>query len=99
VAKRSPGEAEPAGACKKEGAIRAVRKVGAGKIDLFYLDESGFCLTPCIPYAWQEKGQTVELACSKSKRLSVLGFYNRNNEFYPFSNKIDSKFVIELIRL
>jgi hypothetical protein len=35
VAKRSPGEAEPAGACRKEGAIRAVRKVGAGKTDRF----------------------------------------------------------------
>jgi hypothetical protein len=58
-----------------------------------------FCLTPCIPYGWQEKGATVEIPCSKSKRLNVLGFYNKKNEFYQFSteNKVDSKFVIEAI--
>lgn len=69
------------------------------QIDLFYLDESGFCLTPCISYGWQEKGQTVEIPCTKSKRLNVLGFYNRENEFYQFSteNKIDSEFVIKAI--
>ena len=94
-AKQNPQEL-----AKKKGQLELLEKLEQEKqIDLFYLDESGFCLTPCIPYAWQEKGQVVELPCSKSKRLSVLGFYNRNNEFYPFSttDKIDSKFVIEAI--
>ena len=29
-----------------------------GEIDLYYLDETGFCLIPCIPYAWQ-KGRRI----------------------------------------
>ncbi len=28
------------------------------KIDLCYFDESGFTLEPCVPYAWQETGET-----------------------------------------
>ena len=24
------------------------------KIDLYYLDESGFCGIPCVPYGWQD---------------------------------------------
>jgi hypothetical protein len=27
-----------------------------GKIDLYYLDEAGFCLIPCVPYGWQNIG-------------------------------------------
>ncbi len=46
-------------------------------IDLFYFDESGFTLEPCVPYAWQPLGETIEVSSSKSKRLYVLGFVNR----------------------
>ena len=48
-----------------------------GEIDLFYFDESGFTLEPCVPYAWQPKGETIEIPSSKSKRLNVLGFMDR----------------------
>jgi len=44
------------------------------EIDLFYFDESGFTLEPCVPYAWQPLGKTIEIPSSKSKRLNVLGF-------------------------
>ena len=27
----------------------------AGEINLYYVDESGFSLTPCVPYAWQKR--------------------------------------------
>ena len=47
------------------------------QIDLFYFDESGFTLEPCVPYAWQPVGETLEVPSSKSKRLNVLGFVNR----------------------
>lgn len=39
-----------------------------GKIDLRYLDESGFILLPCIPYAWQEKRTTITLKSFQSKK-------------------------------
>ncbi len=49
-----------------------------GEIDLFYFDESGFTLEPCVPYAWQPIGETIEVPSSKSKRLNVLGFMDRD---------------------
>jgi transposase len=52
------------------------------KINLFYFDESGFTTTSSVPYAWQPKGQTLEIPCFHSKRLNILGFMGRNNAFY-----------------
>jgi transposase len=45
-----------------------------GIIDLRYVDESGFCLVPYVPYAWQESGETLAIESTQSKRLNVLGF-------------------------
>jgi transposase len=50
-----------------------------GEAELWYYDESGFSLTPCIPYAWQEKGKTLTVESVKSKRLNIAGFMNKNN--------------------
>lgn len=48
-----------------------------GAIDIVHGDESGVCLTPCLPYLWQLKGHTVGLACqSHHQRLNVLGFWH-----------------------
>lgn len=51
------------------------------EIDVFYFDESGFTLEPCVPYAWQQKGSSIKVPSSQSKRLNVLGFVNRECEF------------------
>ena len=51
-----------------------------GIIDLRYDDESGFCLVPYIPYAWQEQGEPIAIESGTSKRLNVLGFMNKRNE-------------------
>ncbi len=51
-----------------------------GEIDLRYLAQSGICLTPYIPYGWQEKGATITLPSSRSKRLNILGLINRSNQ-------------------
>lgn len=69
------------------------------KIDLFYFDQSGFTLEPCVPYAWQHKGKTIELPCAKSNRLNVLGFINRDNSFTSvvFEGTVTSAVVIASI--
>ena len=66
------------------------------EIDLFYFDESGFTLEPCVPYAWQPCGQTIEVPCAKSKRLNVLGFVNRECAFTSvvFEGSITSAVVV-----
>ncbi len=64
-----------------------------GSLDLRYLDETGFCLTPYIPYGWQESGEKQALKSQQSKRLNVLGLLNKNNqlESYIFQCKIRAR--------
>ncbi len=52
------------------------------EINLFYFDEAGFTTASSVPYAWQPKGQTLEIPCFRSKRLNILGFMSRKNELY-----------------
>ncbi len=67
-----------------------------GEIDFYYFDESGFTLEPCVPYAWQEIGKTIEIPSSKSRRLNVLGFVDRECRFesYVFEGSVNSDVVI-----
>ena len=69
------------------------------EIDLCYFDESGFTLEPCVPYAWQSTGETIEIPSSKSKRLNVLGFVNRDCKFdsFVFEGSINTSVVVACI--
>jgi transposase len=70
-----------------------------GKIDLYYLDETGFCLIPCVPYGWQKIGEYLTIPSRRSQRMNVLGIMNRNNhlETYISSQSINSDVVIACI--
>ncbi len=76
-----------------------IRQSQKKDIDLFYFDESGFTLEPCVPYAWQPRGETIEIPCAKSKRLNVLGFVNRECSFTSvvFEGSISSAVVVASI--
>lgn len=67
-----------------------------GEFDLFYYDEAGFTLDPCVPYAWQNVGETLELPAAASKRINVLAFFNEGHDLHPFvfEETIDSAIVI-----
>lgn len=54
------------------------------EIELFYFDESGFCLEPSIPYAYQFPGEEIEIPSSKSARLNVAGFLSPDMTFHAF---------------
>jgi transposase len=71
----------------------------AGEIDLRYFDEVGFSLIPAVPYAWQPVGETIEIPTARSSWLTVLGFYNTDNEFISFTVKgsVNSDVVIRCI--
>lgn len=77
--------------------LKQLEKIG--KIEIRYVDETGFCLMPYIPYAWQERNQKIEVPSQKSKRLNVLGFLTRHNqlEVYTFQCSINSDVVIACI--
>ncbi|MDM8561332.1 IS630 family transposase [Candidatus Parabeggiatoa sp. HSG14] len=42
-----------------------------GEIELWYFDETGFDLQPTVPYAWQPKGEIIEVPSERGKRLNV----------------------------
>ncbi len=90
--KRDQAEFEHA---QKEIAILHEQEA-AGEMDVYYFDESGFNLTPEVPYAWQEKGETIEIPSSRSKRLNVLGFCNKQQDFHATTVQgyVDSEIVI-----
>ncbi len=66
-------------------------------IELYYFDESGFNLTPNVPYAWQKKGTTIEIPSSRSKNINVLGFFSSTGKklvSYCFEDSVNSDVVI-----
>lgn len=67
-----------------------------GDINLCYFDISGFTLEPSVPYAWQSANEIIEIHNSKSKRLNVLGFINRDCQFnsFVFEGSISSSIVV-----
>ena len=69
------------------------------EIGLWYGDESGFSLTPTVPYGWSKKGQQVGILSQRSARLNVLGFLSTDNELisYPHMGSVNSDFVIECL--
>jgi transposase len=77
-------------------ALEALEK--EGRVKIVYFDETGFSLTPCVPYAWQPSGRngTVKIPSSKSNRINVLGFMSKKNDLAPyvFENTVDSAVVI-----
>jgi transposase len=69
-----------------------------GACDLWYFDGAGFCLEPCLPYAWQPRGTSLTVPTSSHRqRLNVLGFLKRNNELYPYmiEGSVDTSVIIE----
>lgn len=97
IRKRVKGEPDPAiYQQRKEALAILIQEDEEGIIDLRYFDESGFCLVPYIPYAWQEQGETLSIPSGHSKRLNVLGFMNKRNELeaYTIEGSVDSAVVI-----
>lgn len=43
-----------------------------GEMGLYYFDEAGFSLDPCIPYAWQQEGEVIEVPAWQRGHVNVL---------------------------
>ena len=56
-------------------------------------------MTPYLPYAWQEKGETLLLPADKGPRLNVVGLLNTDNQLaaYTFETTIDTEILIACI--
>lgn len=55
----------------------------AGEIDLFYLDESGFCMWTPVSYTYYFKGKQkkLEQTTRRGRRLSILGLWQPSVKF------------------
>ena len=94
------GKPHPQDYQKKESELDELKQQDdADTIELYYMDESGFCLIPCIPYGWQPLGQYLGLLSQMSERLNVLGFLRRNGDLESYVSKqtINSDVVIMCI--
>jgi len=93
----SPDPEEYARKVKDLEKLRAQER--KGEIEIRYVDETGFCLMPYVPYAWQEVGQKIQVKSQRSKRLNVLGFLTRKNELeaYVFQGSITKEVVTTCI--
>lgn len=94
------GHPDPQEYAEKQARLESLKRLEAqGELDLYYLDEAGFCLIPCIPYGWQPIGETLGIESRRSHRLNVLGLMTRSNQLETYSSEqsITSDVVIACI--
>jgi hypothetical protein len=67
-----------------------------GVIELFCFDQSGFGLTPAIPYAWPPRGRTRSIPSVASPRVNVLVFLSPTHQspFHTVTGRVTSATVI-----
>lgn len=85
---------------EKKKAIETLKnKSRSGDIFLYFQDESGFSMTPSISYAWQYKGENIEIPCSRSQQINVMGFLSLEQDWksLTFRGSMDSECVITAI--
>ncbi len=86
---------------KKKDELTLLKELDSKKyIDLYFADESGFSLTPQVPYGWQKRGgKPIGIPTQRSKNITVLGFITRDNLFqgYTRDGSFKSKDVIDSI--
>jgi transposase len=68
-----------------------------GLIELFYGDESGVNLEPCVPYGWQFADERVSMPTAQGKGVNCFGLFTRSNKAVVATseNSITADFVIE----
>lgn len=69
-------------------------------IDLYFSDQTGFGLTPSVPYGWQPKGSQTSYPTQHQHLYNVLGLLNPATQhlvIYPTTKgqNIDTAFVIQ----
>lgn len=68
-----------------------------GWLDLYYGDESGVSLEPCVPYGWQFADEQVAMPTAKGKGVNCFGLFTRSSQSVSAvsENSINAEFVIE----
>jgi transposase len=68
-------------------------------IDLYFGDESTFSMTPCLPYAWQERGKKIEIFPQRDKKVNLFGIFRPDNVAitYQSEENINAEFLVRSI--
>ena len=68
-----------------------------GLLDLYYGDESGVSLEPCVPYGWQFAEEQVSMPTAKGRGINCFGLFTRSNKsvIALSESTIKAEFVIE----
>lgn len=85
---------------EKEAALNMLWKLfRVSVIDLYFADESCFSMNPCLPYAWQSKGEPIEIFPQRDKKVNLFGIFRPDNVAvtYQSSGNINSEFLIKSI--
>lgn len=74
----------------------------SGLVDVYFVDESGFSLTPNVSYAWQPIGEQWGIPSDKTKVMNVLGLLDVRNAHLityqlPENAYMDSELFISYI--
>ena len=71
----------------------------AGKLKIYYGDESGFSLEPSISYGWQPSKEYIRITPVGGHRLNVFGLLSKDNDLHAYSveKTIDTDTVIACI--
>ena len=73
-----------------------------GLIDLFFADETGFNLTPNIPYGWQKIGEQISFTTQRKQVQNTFGLLNvQTKALHTYSTKekqmVNTQFVCQSI--
>ncbi len=100
--KRPRGEPLPeVYALKVEGLKMLEQMSQQGLIDLYYGDESRVAWEPCVPYAWQFKGEPVFMPSTQGRGLNGFALLWRANQCHFETTQkcieacIDASFIVE----
>jgi transposase len=68
-----------------------------GLLDLYYGDESGVNLEPCVPYGWQFADETVAMPSAKGKGINCFGLFTRSDRAVVATSEhsITAEFIVE----
>ncbi len=69
---------------KRECLTEYERLSEQGHIDLFYGDESGVSLLPCVPYAWQFADEQVAMPSERGGNVNCFALLSRDNRLHRY---------------
>ena len=66
-------------ALKEEGLAAVERLSEQGQVDVFYADESGVSMQPCVPYGWQFADERVAIPSERGGGVNCFALLSRDN--------------------